>query len=209
MKKNKQMLLLGILAVVLAGCTDEAAPPSAEERKAYVEKVMAWREMKDEHFRESEKSPLLEKDKKDFKGLPYFPVNPALRLQVTLMKLENPEPMEMLTNEGSLRKAIRYGYFTFVLDNKVQRLYVYKFLDSSDDNYLFIPFRDATSGKESYPGGRYLDIEEQDSSRVYTLDFNMAYNPSCAYGRPDYICPVPPPENTLEVAIRAGEKKWH
>ncbi|MFQ5676033.1 MAG: DUF1684 domain-containing protein, partial [bacterium] len=86
-------------------------------------------------------------------------------------------------------------------------LQVYKLLDvqSKYPGYLFIPFRDVTTGTESYPGGRYLDLQENDS-QIYTLDFNLAYNPSCAYGKDGYSCPLPPAENTLDVAVLAGEK---
>ncbi len=207
-KKTSFLLVCGMTLLILVACSEEKTPMDTD-RDAYLAQVDEWRAMKNEKFRTSEKSPLPEKDKENFSGLPYFPVNPALRLKVTLKKLETPEPMDMLTSDGSPRKVLRYGYFTFILDDKVQRLYAYKFINSSNDSLLFIPFRDSTSGEESYAGGRYLDVQEQADSNVYTLDFNMAYNPSCAYGRPEYVCPVPPAENTLEVAIRAGEKKWH
>jgi hypothetical protein len=74
-------------------------------------------------------------------------------------------------------------------------------------NYLFIPFTDATSNGESYGGGRYIDLIEQENND-YVVDFNLAYNPSCAYGRDDFSCPIPPQENHLPIAIAAGEKKW-
>ncbi len=106
-----------------------------------------------------------------------------------------------------LRETLKYGYFKFKVDSSQCVLQVYKLLDiqSNYPNYLFVPFLDATTGKESYAGGRYLDFEENDSG-IYTLDFNLAYNPSCAYGKAGYNCPIPPVENRLNVAIYTGER---
>jgi len=114
----------------------------------------------------------------------------------------------MTTNTGEIREALRYGYFELRLEGRDLHLHVYRMEDSSNPGKpnLFIPFRDATSGKETYGAGRYLDLAENTSGH-YDLDFNLAYNPYCAYGG-DFICPVPPEENRLPVAIRAGEKVY-
>ncbi|MFQ5632240.1 MAG: DUF1684 domain-containing protein [bacterium] len=115
-----------------------------------------------------------------------------------------------MTTNGKDRPALRYGYFAFEVEKNMHRLQVYKFLDNNSQYkpYLFVPFLDQTAGEETYGGGRYLDLEENETG-VYELDFNFAYNPSCAYGRKEYICPIPPSENTLSIPIRAGEKAWH
>ena len=102
---------------------------------------------------------------------------------------------------------MRYGYFEFQVGSKDCRLQVYRLEDSAARGAsLFVPFRDSTSGQETYGAGRYIDLKEN-TSGIYDLDFNRAYNPSCAYNS-TYSCPVPPAENTLKVAIRAGEKKY-
>jgi len=147
-------------------------------------------------------------DRGAFQGLNYFPINPALRFHVKLNRYQVPERLRMTTNTGEIREALRYGHFEFRLEAQDLRLQVYRMEDSSAPGKpnLFIPFRDATSGKETYGAGRYLDLAEN-TSGYYELDFNLAYNPYCAYGG-DFSCPVPPEENRLPVAIRAGEKAY-
>jgi uncharacterized protein (DUF1684 family) len=102
---------------------------------------------------------------------------------------------------------LRYGYFDFKVGDQICKLQVYRLEDASGVGAsLFIPFRDSTSGQETYAAGRYIDLKEN-TSGVYDLDFNRAYNPYCAYNS-EFSCPIPPAENTLRVAIRAGEKKY-
>jgi len=114
--------------------------------------------------------------------------------------------VRLATNTGEQRDALRYGFFEFTVDGQACRLQAYRTSDEGETPHLFIPFRDATSGKETYAAGRYLELPEN-TSGVYDLDFNLAFNPYCAYGG-DYSCPFPPPENHLKVAIRAGEKNY-
>lgn len=102
----------------------------------------------------------------------------------------------------------RYGYVDFVYQNDTARLEVYQNIALSKQekykNYLFIPFKDATSGKETYGGGRYLDLEIPEHTEL-VLDFNTVYNPYCAYSY-RYSCPIPPKVNHLMIEINAGEK---
>jgi uncharacterized protein (DUF1684 family) len=112
----------------------------------------------------------------------------------------------MATSTGTRQAYLRSGAFTFEIEGRSLKLIVYK---STEDPYarsLFIPFSDETSGRETYAAGRYLDIEEQ-AGDDYELDFNMAYNPYCAYSE-EYTCPIPPVENKLPVKILAGEKNY-
>lgn len=173
--------------------------------QAYVEQILKDRRKKNDEFR-GKSSPLRKEDKKNFDGLHYFEVDTSYRYEVALHRLEDTPSFRMVTNTGEQRKAVRYGYFEFELDGKSQRLYAYK-LEDVPKKLLFVPFTDATSGHGSYAGGRYLDLEENDTGR-YVLDFNQAYNPYCAYGSGRYSCPIPPAENRLDAAIRAGEKAW-
>lgn len=116
----------------------------------------------------------------------------------------------MATNTGEIRSGLRYGYFEFRVEGQDCRLQVYRLEDAPDTGggaYLFVPFRDATSGIETYGAGRYIDLKEN-TSGVYDLDFNRAYNPYCAYNA-QFSCPVAPADNTLKVPVRAGEKKYH
>jgi hypothetical protein len=130
-----------------------------------------------------------------------------LSFSVTLRRYPNPRQIRLGTNTGEIRSGLRYGYFDFHVGTQACRLQVYRLEDAPDlQASLFIPFRDSTSGQETYGAGRYIDLKEN-TSGVYDLDFNRAYNPSCAYSS-QYSCPVPPAENTLKVPIRAGEKKY-
>ncbi|HUL29535.1 MAG TPA: DUF1684 domain-containing protein, partial [Thermodesulfobacteriota bacterium] len=108
-----------------------------------------------------------------------------------------------LTNKGTSKRYLRYGKFPFTLEGRSYTLEVYKSILS---DFLFIPFKDRTNGKETYEGGRYIDAEILPDYRT-VVDFNMAYNPSCAYN-PNFACVLPPQENTLDTGIRAGEKNF-
>jgi len=176
----------------------------------YVTSLELLRKEKDHFFRTDPQSPIPAELRGDFRGLDYFPPDPRYRLRVRLVKLPNPEPVTLTTSKGVPRPMVRYGYFDFEIDGVKQRLYAYKPVappgHHHEDRSLFIPFRDATSGKETYGAARYLDLEE-DPSGEHVLDFNLAYNPYCAYSD-DYVCPFPPRENWLTVPIRAGEKNF-
>jgi uncharacterized protein (DUF1684 family) len=164
---------------------------------------------KDKAFREAKDSPLPEKAKKNFQGLPYFPINEKFRFAGAIVRHDKRETFDIIASDGEKRKTLRYGYFAFQLDGKTYRLQVYKLLDLAPQHahLLFVPFTDATSGRESYGGGRYIDLEERKDNH-YVVDFNLAYNPSCTYGKKGYSCPIPPAENRLSVRIEAGEKNW-
>jgi uncharacterized protein (DUF1684 family) len=194
---------LAAAAALFQACGPTAAPPS------YVDaSLLQAREERDQAFKSSGQSPLPERDRERFQGLDYFPVNPALRYHLRLNRYPVPERVRLATNSGEIRDGLRYGYFEFSAEGRVCRLQAYR-MDDGDNSgqpVLFIPFRDATSGKETYAAGRYIDLPEN-TSGVYELDFNRAYNPFCAYSE-HYSCPIPPDENRLHVPIRAGEKSY-
>jgi uncharacterized protein (DUF1684 family) len=191
--------------MLLAGCTSKPAPKPGPR----ADTILQERTEKDRAFKNDPGSPLPEKERQAFAGLSYFPPDPQLRFQAKLNRYDRPETVRIGTNTGEIRTGLRYGYFEFEIDGRLCRLQVYRMQDSTARGApsLFVPFRDATTGKETYAAGRYLDLREN-TSGTYELDFNRAYNPSCAYGRGDYSCPVPPAENTLAVAVKAGEKKY-
>jgi len=204
MRLKEIMILIILLIFLLCFSCQEPAPVGGTDLAAQIEK---HRREKDASFKISEDSPIPDERKTKFQALSYFPVDLNYRFQVRLRRYSQKETFEIVTTSGMLRETMKYGYFKFEIGNSECVLQVYKLLDiqSKYPNYLFVPFLDATTAKESYPGGRYLDLEENDSG-IYTLDFNLAYNPSCAYGKAGYNCPIPPAENRLKVAIQAGEK---
>jgi uncharacterized protein len=204
---NRQFLrlLFGLSALL---CFLSCSAPEHESGPADPNSIGRERSQKDSFFRSSPDSPLLPEEKRRFQGLFYYPYNPAFRFSVRLNRYRSPEQVRLGTNTGEVRSGLRYGYFDFQVQGQNCRIQVYRLEDApgSGGADLFIPFRDSTTGVETYPSGRYLDLKEN-TSGIYDLDFNRAYNPSCAYNS-EYSCPVPPPENTLAAAIRAGERKY-
>ncbi|RNA63269.1 DUF1684 domain-containing protein [Chryseobacterium nematophagum] len=155
----------------------------------------------------SKETPLRGDNFANFKGHPFFPFNPKYRINAKFIKSENTQPFEIPTSSGKTKSYQEYGKATFELDGKFYTLSLYQSLDlmklEKYKNYLFLPFRDATNGKETYGGGKYMDlIVPQDNMIV--LDFNKSYQPFCAYNAYDYNCPIVPEENRLPIEILAG-----
>ena len=145
---------------------------------------------------------------KEYKGLKYFPPNLALRYELPLTPNPHPETVVVLSTRGNQRRAVRVGWFDFVAAGTAVRLEALRLLEPGvGDDDLGIFFRDATTGKESYPLGRYVDVKKLKDGR-YLMDFNLAYNPACAFSD-HYNCPIPPKANVLPIAIRAGEMDAH
>jgi uncharacterized protein (DUF1684 family) len=160
------------------------------------------RREKDDFFENDHRSPLTSAQQRKFKGLAYFPENPALVVKATIDRKVEPGAVRMETTKGQEQVYNRYGVVHFEVDGQAAQLTLYASEGSHD---LFVPFRDATSGKETYGAGRYLDLHRHGDEIV--IDFNYAYNPYCAYN-PDWSCPLPPAENWLKIPIRAGEKSF-
>ena len=161
-----------------------------------------FRAEKDEFFREHPQSPLSPEQRQNFMGLNYFPENETLRLEVVVKPFENQEPIQMQTSTGGVQAYTRYGRFKFQVEGQEAELTIYE-----SENGFFLPFVDALAGKQTYLAGRYLEPEELPGNR-FLVDFNLAYNPYCAYNEM-WSCPITPPENRLKVPIRAGEKLFH
>jgi uncharacterized protein len=177
-----------------------------EDVETWRRALLRFRKEKDELFRDSHDSPLGHDDRSAFKGLKYFDPEPTLRIEAALQRYQANEAMIMTTSKGTRQLFNKVGYFEVAIDSQKVRVQAYQSAEREDPS-IFIPFRDATSGSESYGAARYLDfgVEHDDE---YAVDFNYAYNPYCAYSE-DYICPLPPHENWLAAPIRAGEKKYH
>ncbi len=146
-------------------------------------------------------------EKTSFDRLLYFPPDRSYAVRAKLVKVAEPDQVEMLTSRSLKKTFYRYARLQFQLDGEDQELTAYKSsLDGEGSEYLFVPFRDATSGRETYGAGRFMDLDEPESED-FVLDFNRAYNPLCNYS-PAFNCPIPPRENHLKVAIRAGERTY-
>src|SRR6267143_486678 len=176
------------------------------ESKDWVRQVQDFRKSKDEFFATSHESPMAHGKTHSLKMLRYFPPDPKYKIQTTLHKYDSPERVSMTTSKGTRQQFHRLGFFEFDIEGTKVKLQAYRSAER-ESNELFIPFRDGTSGKESYAAARYLDIEETADDK-YVIDFNYAYNPYCAYSD-DYACPLPPKENWLVMRILAGEMTYH
>ena len=162
----------------------------------------AFRAEKNEFFGSHPQSPLTREQKKDFHGLQYFPEDDSLRLEVQVEEFESKQAFEMQTSTGDVQHYEKFGKFHFVVDGIEAELTIYQ-----SPNGFFLPFVDSLAGRETYPAGRYLEPEPLPGGR-FIVDFNIAYNPYCAYNEM-WSCPITPAENRLKVAVRAGEKLFH
>lgn len=139
-----------------------------------------------------------------FEHLLYFPPDRTFAVPARLVEMPEPEAIEMPTTRNLIKTFYRYAKVQFEVDGQQQELTALKYALTGDDSSgLFIPFKDATTGQETYGAGRYLQVDDPESED-FVLDFNRAFNPLCNYS-PAYNCTLPPYENHLEVAIRAGE----
>ncbi|PPK88372.1 uncharacterized protein DUF1684 [Neolewinella xylanilytica] len=173
---------------------------------SYEQEMKTFRVALDEQYRHPGTSPLPEAERETFAGHDFFPVDEAYRVVADFVPDTTGAELTMLTSSGSSVTYTVYGRAQFDLGGGAQELMLLHDArtDDTPTGRLFVPFRDATSGKSTYGGGRYLDIPfPQDGTLV--LDFNKAYNPYCAY-TVGYACPVPPEENTLGVAVEVGVK---
>ena len=164
-----------------------------------------------ESFADSLKSPLMKEDLSQFEGLDFYPISEKFIVEAKVIRTKNEKAFQMKTTTARTPIYKKYGELHFKIDGKELKLNVYQNIELNKkpgfDAYLFLPFSDATCGKESYIGGRYVDTKIQ-KGKKWTIDFNKAYNPYCAYNY-KYSCPIVPLENDLAVENNAGVKKFH
>lgn len=194
--------------VILFGFLSKAQNKDNTEEKGYIKSIEQKRQNKDESYLEDENSPIKAEDKENFKGLQYFPPSLTYRIKARFVKVKKGEVLQMKTSTTRIAYYRKYAEVHFTIEKRSFTLSIYQDdklkKQKGFEKYLFLPFRDLTSGKESYGGGRYLDLQIPDGNSII-LDFNDTYNPLCAYNE-NYSCPIPPKENTLEIEIKAGEK---
>ncbi len=190
-------------------------PEEADTERVICMAVAAWkdrleleRRRKDMFFAVHPQSPIPERDRSQFSGLDYFPPDPDLHFELELYRHDSGDVITVEDTHGGTREMVRWGEFRFEVNGQECRLQAYR--SDASEQRLFVPFRDETNGEQTYPAGRYLDLEASEhltADGKWTVDFNRAYNPWCAYSE-DYLCPFVPPENRLQVPIRAGEKTF-
>ncbi len=190
-------MALALLGLHLAGVGGAGAAPDGE---ALIEEIEATRALKDSLFRHGPESPLRPEVAAGFPGLRYFPVDPAWRIPGEFHRYGRVRRLPMPDSAGATTVVQRLGRFLFEREGRSFRLEVY---GSDQDPGLSVFFTDETNGGQTYGAGRYAPVAA-DRNGTWVLDFNLAYNPFCAYN-PEYICPLPPEENRLPFAVRAGE----
>ncbi len=158
-----------------------------------------FRAEKDTFFASNAQSPLTTEQKAKFSGLKYFPENTGLRVTTEVELLQDRQRVDMKTSTGDVQVYHRHARFSFRVGDQEAQLTIYE-----GPHGYFLPFVDLLAGQETYPAGRYLEPEALPGGR-FLIDFNLAYNPYCAYNE-NWSCPLTPRENKLDVPIRAGEK---
>ena len=177
--------------------------------QTYADSISALRRTKIERFTKDTSGPLTGAD---VQHLHHYEPDSTYRVVAAVELLHNEQPFRMPTSDGTSKTYVRYAKARFAVHGEPAELTLYRsmdlFVNPAYRNHLFLPFTDATNGGETYGGGPDLDLSAADiqEGRV-VIDFNLAYNPYCAYSS-GYRCPVPPAENNLEIPIRAGEKKY-
>lgn len=178
-----------------------------EDVAGYITKIREEREKKDQFMR-SDESPLGEA-RDTFQGLTYFEPDIRYRIQADLEPIPKKNVVVLATSTGEENSYLEYAWATFTWEGKPQRLLLLEIMASGPTRgKLFLAFADETSARETYGAGRYIDVNKTPGASTITLDFNLAYNPYCAYSE-NFSCPFPPRDNILSFAVNAGEKTYH
>jgi len=179
-----------------------ACSPAPPDERDYATKIAAARTAKDAEFARSD-DPIPTARHALFLPLAYFPIDPDYNVPGALEPIDDKTIYEMPTSTGAQRKMRRVGTLAFTLKEQPLKLLAFNEV-GTDPGSLFVAFSDLTSGAETYPAGRFMDLT-RNTTGIYEVDFNRAYIPYCYYN-PTYECPLPPPENRLKIPIRAGER---
>lgn len=181
----------------------------SQSKKKQIAEIQKFQKELNAEYLNPKETPLRGENTAKFKEHPFFTIDLKYRIKAAFKKTENAVPFEIPTSSGKTKPYVEYGKGTFKIDGKEQQLTIYQSLQlvnvPGNADYLFLPFRDESNGKETYGGGRYLDLRIPESDEIL-LDFNKSYHPLCAYNPYDYSCPIVPEENFLKIKIEAGVK---
>ena len=201
MNRQVKIAFVALALPALAACN---SGPSAPDDSQYIEQLSTARAVKDQAFREAPDSPVPADKRAKILPLAYYPIDPGFAVPAVLRLSEERPVFDMLTSSGEPRRMQLVGTLEFTLRGEMRSLGAFVPDGTEQITNLFVPFADQTTGKETYAAGRYLDIDPT-TTGYYTIDFNRAYNPYCAYS-PTFECPFPPSSNRLTTEVRAGEK---
>ena len=211
MNKSFTKIIFSILIIILVlvnySCDNKI--PETKEMNEYVQTILRERAEKDSSMQFDTYSPFYRDTSISFKPLNYYDPNPDFVFKSKLFYKEKADTVIIMGTKGEPRTVIVIGHIELNKDGKTYPVNIYKAFSRTGEAYYSIWFTDKTTGKETYGVGRYLDFElEADSNFIYTIDFNKAYNPYCAY-TPMYTCPIPREEDFIDMSIEAGEKNFH
>lgn len=200
----KKYIILLTIIILFTNCS--------KNKTSYIEEIQNFQYKLNTEFSNEEISPLTEEGLKTFKSLNFFEIDKNYRIEATFELTPDAPIFEMQTTTERAPLYKKYGIATFTLNSEEIRLSIYQSLDlmttTDYNNYLFLPFNDATNGKTTYGGGRFIDLEiPKNNVNTIIIDFNKAYNPYCAYNH-KYSCPIPPKENKILLEITAGVKTF-
>ncbi|MFT6055670.1 MAG: hypothetical protein ACJAS3_000702 [Roseivirga sp.] len=198
----KRSTVFTILVIAIIGVTIMNFMTIGESDEDYIDRIETERKEKNGRMLASS-SPLLEEEKQIFKGLNYYPVNLDFKVRARLIDIKKKQPVFIPTTTGEQEKYIPYAYAEFEIAGAPQKLLLYKDWDDENPNRISLMFADATSAIQTYGGGRYMELIQNNTNSII-IDFNTSYNPYCHFNT-EYSCPIPPRENLMEVEIKAGE----
>jgi uncharacterized protein len=204
--------LLITFSLLILSCGRSYTP----EQKKYISEIEQQRKEKDNYMKNDPDSPFNHDPKAHFENLKYYDVNPDYVFKSKLYEYKNKDTVKVFGTKGEERKAVRIGYVKINFWKAIpsekegeKNVNVYKSVTKNGEVYYSIWFTDLTTGDETYGVGRYLDFEyNPDTNFVYTIDFNLAYSPYCSYSS-KYSCAIPTKEDHIDLAIKAGEKRFH
>ena len=197
-----------LLVVAGAGISIWYGFSDGGDTSGYIKELEQNRSEREQYLKTSSESPFRSNPER-FHPLSWYKPDPTFRFQADLEPVKKREPVILSTSDGSTRTYLTYAWAAFDYGNLRHRLLIMEVLDSGPQRgTLFLAFTDETSGSETYGAGRYLDLRKVPGATTILLDFNRAYNPYCAYND-TFSCPLPPTENNLKSAIKAGEKDFH
>lgn len=202
-------LVIAIMLLLFAASACKENQTNDPEMKKYVDELITERKEKDYSLQFDINSPFNRDTTITFKPLNYYEPNPDFIFKSKLIQFDVQDTVSILGTRGETRPAILLGYLELKKDGKVHKINVYKSFSRTGEPYYSIWFTDKTTGDDTYGVGRYLDFElNENPDFIYTIDFNRAYNPYCAYSAM-FTCPIPRPEDYIDMEIEAGEKNFH
>jgi len=194
----KRIIFLLVFVFIMVGCVQEKKPLLGETD---------FQRDLNAYFKDATTSPLKDKDRKNFEGLEFFKFDPTFVVEARLVVTPDEIPFKMKTSTSRLPVYKKYGELEFELKGETFKLNIYQNLElEEEEDYLFLPFLDNTNGDTSYGGGRYIETKIPEGD-ILVLDFNIAFNPYCAYNE-KYSCPIVPRENYLPIEVKAGVKAF-